>query len=65
MQLQIEDLISRWVRAGAPIVPSMKDSINRVTKDETLREYFWMKLRPKFLTLDQPYTIHATEPGFL
>jgi hypothetical protein len=63
MQLQIEDLISRWVRAGAPIVPSMKpivpsmkDSINRVTKDETLREYFWMKLRPKFLTLDQPYT---------
>jgi hypothetical protein len=34
---------------GAPIIPSMKDSIERVTKDEELREYFWEKLRPKFL----------------
>ena len=54
MQLRIEDLIFRWSKAGAPIVPSMKDSINRVTGDEKLREYFWMKLRPKFLTLNQP-----------
>ncbi len=49
MQLHIEDLIFRWVRAGAPIIPSMKDSIERVTKDDKLREYFWEKLRPKFL----------------
>ena len=56
MQLKIGDLIFRWVRSGAPIVPSMKDSIERVTGDEKLREYFWMNLRPKFLTLDQPHT---------
>ena len=56
MQLHIEDLISRWSKAGAPIVPSMKDSIVRVTGDEKLREYFWMKLRPKFLTMGEPYT---------
>ena len=48
MQLHIEDLIFRWVRAGAPIIPSMKDSIERVTKDPELREYFWEKLRLKF-----------------
>jgi len=52
MQLKIEDLIFRWSRAGAPIVPSMKDSIERVTKDDKLREYFWEKLRPKFLTIN-------------
>ncbi|PBO84343.1 MAG: hypothetical protein COA77_09955 [Thaumarchaeota archaeon] len=49
MQLHIEDLIFRWTRAGAPITPSMKDSIERVTKDDKLREYFWEKLRPKFM----------------
>jgi hypothetical protein len=49
MQLHIENLIFRWVQAGAPIIPSMKDSIERITKDENLREYFWEKLRPKFL----------------
>ena len=46
MQLHIEDLIFRWVQAGAPIIPSMKDSIERVTKDDELREYFWEKLHP-------------------
>jgi len=49
MQLHIEDLIFRWVRAGAPIIPSMKDSIERVTKDPELILYFYQKLRPKFL----------------
>ncbi len=48
MQLKIEDLIFRWVRAGAPIGPSMKDSIERVTKDPELILYFYQKLRPKF-----------------
>ena len=52
MQLHIEDLIFRWVQAGDPLVPSMKDSIERVTKDEKLREYFWEQLRPKFLTIN-------------
>ena len=49
MQLHIEDLIFRWVRAGAPITPSMKYSIGGVTTDPTLIEYFYKKLRPKFL----------------
>jgi hypothetical protein len=49
LQLKIEELIFRWTSAGAPIIPSMKDSIERVTKDSELREYFWEKLRPKFL----------------
>ena len=49
MQLHIEDLIFRWERAGAPIIPSMKDSIERITKDKKLREYFWDILYPKFL----------------
>ncbi len=48
MQLHIEDLIFRWVQAGAPLVPSMKDSIERVTKDPELILYFYQKLRPKF-----------------
>ena len=52
MQLHIEDLIFRWTQAGAPIIPSMKDSIERVTKDDKLREYFWERLRPKFLTIN-------------
>jgi hypothetical protein len=48
MQLRIEDLIFRWTRAGAPITPSMKDSIERVTTDPELILYFYQKLRPKF-----------------
>ncbi|MBT6646245.1 MAG: hypothetical protein HOB51_01820 [Thaumarchaeota archaeon] len=48
MQLKIEDLIFRWTRAGAPITPSMKDSISRVTTDPKLIKYFEEKLRPKF-----------------
>ena len=48
MQLKIEDLIFRWTRAGAPITPSMKDSIRRVTTDPKLIKYFEEKLRPKF-----------------
>ena len=48
MQLHIEDLIFRWTQAGAPIIPSMKDSIERVTKDPELTLYFYQKLRPKF-----------------
>jgi len=51
MQLKIEDLIFRWVRAGAKIGPSMKDSIERVTKDPELILYFYQKLRPKFCDL--------------
>jgi len=47
MQLRIEDLIFRWTRAGAPIAPSMKDSIRRVTTDPELILYFYQKLRPK------------------
>ncbi|MBT5201758.1 MAG: hypothetical protein HOK63_07020 [Thaumarchaeota archaeon] len=50
MQLHIEDLIFRWVQAGAPIIPSMKDSIERITKDDNLQAYFWERLRPKFYT---------------
>jgi hypothetical protein len=46
LQLKIEDLIFRWTQAGTPITPSMKDSIGRVTKDPTLIEYFYKKLRP-------------------
>ena len=61
MQLKIEDLIFRWARAGAPIVPSMKDSIERVTKDDKLREYFWKKLRPKFLTINPQRKIDSFE----
>jgi hypothetical protein len=41
MQLHIEDLIFRWTRAGAPLIPSMKDSILR----------FWNRLSPKFLDI--------------
>lgn len=48
MQLKIEDLIFRWVQAGAPITPSMKDSIRRVTTDPKRIKYFEEKLRPKF-----------------
>jgi hypothetical protein len=48
MQLRIEDLIFRWTRAGAPIIPSIKDSIQRVTKDPELIVYFEKKLWPKF-----------------
>jgi len=48
LQLKIEDLIFRWTRAGAPIIPSMKDSIERVTKDPELIEYFYEKLASKF-----------------
>ena len=48
LQLKIEDLIFRWVRAGAPLDESMKDSIERVTKDPELILYFYEKLRPKF-----------------
>ena len=48
MQLKIEDLLFRWTRAGAPITPSMKDSISRVTTDPKLIKYFEEKLRPKF-----------------
>ena len=48
MQLHIEDLIFRWVQAGAPLGPSMKDSIERVTTDHELIMYFYKKLRPKF-----------------
>ena len=51
MQLQIEDLIFRWTRAGAPLIPSMKDSILRVTTDDKLRVYFWNRLSPKFLDI--------------
>jgi hypothetical protein len=49
IQLHIEDLIFRWTLAGAPIIPSMKDSIDGITEDEKLREYFWEQLLPKFL----------------
>ena len=49
LQLKIEDLIFRWTQAGAPITPSMKYSIGRVTKDSKLIEYFYKKLRSKFL----------------
>ena len=59
MQLHIEDLIFRWVRAGAPIIPSMKDSIERVTKDPDLQDYFWEKLRPKFLTIRPQTTLDS------
>ena len=52
MQLKIEDLIFRWTRAGAPITPSMKDSIERVTTDPKLIKYFYKKLWPKFLTIN-------------
>ncbi len=48
LQLHIEDLIFRWTQTGAPITPSMKDSIGRVTKDPELIMYFYEKLRPKF-----------------
>ncbi len=48
MQLHIEDLIFRWTQAGAPIITSMKDSIERVTQDPELTLYFYQKLRPKF-----------------
>ena len=48
MQLQIEDLIFRWVQAGAPIIPSIKYSMGKVAEDITLRECFWERLRPKF-----------------
>ena len=48
LQLKIEDLIFRWTQAGTPIVPSMKDSLDRVTTDSELIEYFYKKLRPKF-----------------
>jgi hypothetical protein len=48
LQLKIEDLIFRWTQAGAPITPSIKDSIGRVTKDPKLIMYFYEKLRPKF-----------------
>jgi len=48
LQLKIEDLIFRWTQAGAPIIPSMKDSIERVTKDPELRGYFYEKLTSKF-----------------
>ena len=48
MQLHIEDLIFRWTQAGARMGPSMKDSIERVTKDPELILYFYQKLRPKF-----------------
>ena len=61
MQLHIEDLIFRWVQAGAPIVPSMYDSINRVTKDEKIREYFWKVLRPKFLTVNPQRKLDSFE----
>ena len=61
IQLHIEDLIFRWVRVGAPIIPSMKDSIERVTKDDKLREYFWEKLRPKFLTFNPQTTLDFFE----
>jgi len=61
MQLKIEDLIFRWSRAGAPIIPSMKDSIGRVTSDPTLIEYFWEKLRPKFLTINPQRKIDSFE----
>ena len=61
MQLHIEDLIFRWVRAGAPVIPSMKDSIERVTKDDKLREYFWERLRPKFLTFNEQTTLDSFE----
>jgi len=47
MQLKIEDIIFRLTRARAPLIPSMKDSIGRVTKDPELIEYFYEKLRPK------------------
>ena len=45
---KIEDLIFRWTRAGAIIIPSMKYSIGRVTTDPKLIKYFEDKLRPKF-----------------
>jgi len=61
MQLHIEDLIFRWSRAGAPIVPSMKDSIERVTTDPTLIKYFEEKLRPKFLTINPQRKIDSFE----
>ena len=48
LQLKIEDLVFRWTRAGAPIGPSLKDSIERVTEDPELIEYFYEKLTPKF-----------------
>ena len=49
LQLKIEDLIFRWTQACASITLSMKDSIGRVIKDPKLIEYFYKKLRPKFL----------------
>ena len=61
MQLHIEDLIFRWVQAGAPIIPSMKDSIERVTEDVTLRECFWERLRPKFLTINPQRKLDSFE----
>ncbi len=61
MQLHIEDLIFRWTQAGAPITPSMKDSIERVTKDEKMREYFWDILRPKFLTINPQRKLDSFE----
>ena len=49
LQLKIEDLIFRWTQVGAPITPAMKYAIGRVTKDPKLIEYFYKKLRSKFL----------------
>ena len=37
MQLHIEDLIFRWTQAGAPIIPSMKDSIESNYRRNTTR----------------------------
>ena len=48
LQLKIEDLIFRWIQAGSPIIPSMKDFIDRVITDPELIEYFYKKLRAKF-----------------
>ena len=61
IQLHIEDLIFRWVQSGAPIIPSMKDSLERVTEDVTLREYFWDILRPKFLTINPQRKLDSFE----
>jgi hypothetical protein len=59
MQLKIEDLMFRWTQAGAPIRPSMQDSIHRVTNDVKLKVYFWNRLSPKFLNTSPQKTLDS------
>ena len=39
----------------------MKDSVERVTKDDKLREYFWDMLQTKFLTVNPQRKIDSFE----